>query len=224
LLLRGIGLPRDDHERGPAGLRIPDAAADCESAGPFALDMHVSPPSPIRQWMHVLVLLLTVMTGVVPGETVHDVTERQLKAEMIVRMLRLVAWPVAGPQASPLALTVIGDGALADALRTAASGQRVDGRALVVAQVPTLAQLPVAPPPVVVLAASQRGSAQALTRTLEQKPVLTIGEGEGMGQAGLVIGVYVDGDRIRFDANTGAASRAGLSLSSHLLRLARIVG
>ena len=45
-----------------------------------------------------------------------------------------------------------------------------------------------------------------------------------MGKAGMVIGVYVDGDRIRFDANTGAAARAGLTLSSRLLRLARIVG
>ena len=142
---------------------------------------------------------------------------------MIVRMLRLVEWPAAGGTTT-LGLTVIGDGALAEALKAASAGQRVDGRPLVVAQVPTLAQLPVAPPPVVVLSASQRGSAQALSRTLEQQPVLTIGEGEGMGRAGLVIGVYVDGDRIRFDANTGAASRAGLSLSSHLLRLARIVG
>jgi 20S proteasome alpha/beta subunit len=77
---------------------------------------------------------------------------------------------------------------------------------------------------VVVLAASQRASAPALIRSVEPKGVLTIGDGEGMGQAGLVIGVYVDGDRIRFDANTAAAARAGLSLSSHLLRLARIVG
>jgi hypothetical protein len=86
------------------------------------------------------------------------------------------------------------------------------------------------PPParpstvVVVLAASQRTAAAAVARTLEAKQVLTIGEGEGMGKAGMVIGVYVDGDRIRFDANTGAASRAGLTLSSRLLRLARIVG
>ncbi len=186
--------------------------------------MHVSPFHPARQWLRVFALLLTVMAGAVAGETAHDVGERQLKAEMIVRMLRLVTWSPPGPAASPLALTVIGDGALAEALRTASTGQRVDGRLLVVAHVPTLAHLPGAPPPVVVLTASQRGSAQALTRALDHKGVLTIGEGEGMGQAGLVIGVYVDGDRIRFDANTGAASRAGLSLSSHLLRLARIVG
>lgn len=187
------------------------------------LAMHVSPGPAFRQWLRALVLLMTVLSVPTAGESLHEVSERQLKAEMIVRMLRLVAWPAAG-SAPSLALTVIGDDALADALKAASAGQRVDGRPLVVAQVPTLAQLPVAPPPIVVLAASQRGSAHALSRSLEQKPVLTIGEGEGMGRAGLVIGVYVDGDRIRFDANTGAASRAGLSLSSHLLRLARIVG
>jgi hypothetical protein len=187
------------------------------------LAMQVSPRPALRQWFRILVLLLTVCSLQSAGESLHEVSERQLKAEMIVRMLRLVEWPAEGGTTT-LGLTVIGDGALAEALKAASAGQRVDGRPLVVAQVPTLAQLPVAPPPVVVLSASQRGSAQALSRTLEQQPVLTIGEGEGMGRAGLVIGVYVDGDRIRFDANTGAASRAGLSLSSHLLRLARIVG
>lgn len=178
----------------------------------------------IRQSIRALVLVLTVLAIGSPAETIHDVSERQLKAEMIVRMLRLVGWPAPASPATPLAVTVIGDSALAEALRTAAAGQRVEGRVLVVAQVPTLAQLPASPSPVVVLAASQRASAPALSRALDQQAVLTIGEGEGMGVAGLVIGVYVDGDRIRFDANTGAASRAGLSLSSHLLRLARIVG
>lgn len=186
--------------------------------------MLVSAFPSFRQWIAALVLVLTVFTVGTPAETIVDVSERQLKAEMIVRMLRLVAWPTPSSPAMPLAVTVIGDSALAEALRTAAAGQRVEGRSLVVGQVPTLAHLPASPSPVVVLSASQRASAPALSRALDQKAVLTIGEGEGMGLAGLVIGVYVDGDRIRFDANTGAASRAGLSLSSHLLRLARIVG
>ena len=140
-------------------------------------------------------------------------------------MLRLVSWTAPAAAGAPLALTVVGDPGLADALRDASAGQRIDGRGhWWSSHVPTLAQLPTPPPAVVVLAATQRASAHALARALDQKSVLTIGEGEGMGRAGLVIGVYVDGDRIRFDANTGAASRAGLSLSSHLLRLARIVG
>jgi hypothetical protein len=168
--------------------------------------------------------LLLVWAAVAVVDATRDVDERQLKAATIVNMLRLVSWQPPAPPAVPLIVVVIGDDGLADALRDAAWGQRVDGRPLAVSQVATLAQLPDAQPAVVVLAAAQRSSAQALARSVGQKAVLTIGEGDGMGHAGLVLGVYVDGDRIRFDANTGAASRAGLALSSHLLRLARIVG
>ena len=153
-----------------------------------------------------------------------DVDARQLKAATIVSMLRYVAWRAPAASASPMAIAVVGDSPHAAAMRDAAAGQTVDGRALVVTQVAAPAQLPDPTPVVVVLAASQRTAAAAVARSLEARQVLTIGEGEGMGKAGMVIGVYVDGDRIRFDANTGAAARAGLTLSSRLLRLARIVG
>ena len=36
--------------------------------------------------------------------------------------------------------------------------------------------------------------------------------------------MYVSDQRIRFEANTGAAARTGVRLHSQLLRLARIVG
>lgn len=168
--------------------------------------------------------VVALLPAPMPVSLAHDVGERQLKAEMIVRMLRLVTWPPPTVVALPIRLTVVGDPALADALRDASAGQRIDGRSLVVSHAVAVTQLADPPPAVVVLAAPQRASAPALAKVLDHKGVLTIGEGEGMGTAGLVLGVYVDGDRIRFDANTGAASRAGLSLSSHLLRLARIVG
>ena len=180
--------------------------------------------APARQPLRVLGSLLAFLVAATLTAHGKDVDARQLKAEMIVRMLRLVSWTAPSTAAPTLSLTVVGDPGLADALRDASNGQKVDGRGLAVSQVPALAQLPTPPPAVVVLAATQRASAHALARALDQQSVLTIGEGEGMGRAGLVIGVYVDGDRIRFDANTGAASRAGLSLSSHLLRRARIVG
>jgi hypothetical protein len=63
-----------------------------------------------------------------------------------------------------------------------------------------------------------------LLRQCEGKPVLTVGDGAGYGAAGVILNFYVSDTRIRFEANTTAASRAGLQISSHLLRLARIVG
>ena len=54
--------------------------------------------------------------------------------------------------------------------------------------------------------------------------MLTVGDGPGYGTAGVVLNFYTSDTRIRFEANTTAAARARLQISSHLLRLARIVG
>lgn len=167
---------------------------------------------------------LTVPLALAAPPSSVDVNARQITAATIVSLLRLVTWRQTLPAQAPLPVAVVGDAALADALREAADGQRVDGRTLLVIHVRTVLQVRDPWPSVVVLAASQRDTATTAARVLEPRGVLTIGEGDGMGQAGLVLGVYIAGDRVRFDANTGAASRAGLTLSSHLLRLARIVG
>ena len=154
-----------------------------------------------------------------------DVNARQLTAATIVSLLRLVSWRAADAAAPPLTVTVVGDAVLAQALREAVQGQRVDGRPVVIAVASTVAEAAATRgPAVVVLASSHLREAATAARLLEARGVLTIGEGGGMSEAGLVLGVYLSGDRIRFDANTAAASRAGLTLSSHLLRLARIVG
>lgn len=169
-----------------------------------------------------LALWLAAALAFAGAPSAADLNGRQLTAATIVSMLRLVSWPSSA--AGPLTLTVVGDPALAETLRDVSLGQRVDGRAIAVGQADSVLQVRDPWPSVVVLAASQRATASTAARVFERQGVLTIGEGDGMGQAGLVLGVYVAGDRIRFDANTGAAARAGLTLSSHLLRLARIVG
>lgn len=169
-----------------------------------------------------MVLWTTAALALAGPPSAADVNARQLTAATIVSMLRLVSWRP--PAAGTLTVTVVGDTALADALGDASRGQRIDGRPLVVLQAASVTEVRDPWPSAVVLAASQRPTASTAARLLEPRGVLTIGEGDGMGQAGLVLGVYVTGDRIRFDANTGAASRAGLTLSSRLLRLARIVG
>ena len=54
-------------------------------------------------------------------------------------------------------------------------------------------------------------------------PVLTVGDGDGFARGGGMIGLFVEDGRMRFAINPNAAQRAGLRLSSQLLKLARIV-
>jgi hypothetical protein len=52
---------------------------------------------------------------------------------------------------------------------------------------------------------------------------LSIGESEDFLKRGGMIRLFVEDNRIKFDVNVGAASRAKIRLSSKLLALARFV-
>jgi len=53
--------------------------------------------------------------------------------------------------------------------------------------------------------------------------MLTVGEGDDFPAAGGVIGLVIEDNKVRFDVNLEAAERAGLKISSKLLKLARNV-
>ena len=60
----------------------------------------------------------------------------------------------------------------------------------------------------------------AVLRAVGQWPVLTVSDAPDFAADGGIIGLRERAGRIRFDINQGAAKRAGLTLSSQLLRLA----
>jgi hypothetical protein len=55
-------------------------------------------------------------------------------------------------------------------------------------------------------------------------PVLTVGDTQGYGDAGVLINLVAEDGRIAFEVNEGAVKRSGLKFNSKLLRLARLVG
>ena len=54
-------------------------------------------------------------------------------------------------------------------------------------------------------------------------PILTVGEGARFLQQGGLISFVLEDNRVRFDVNKSAVDRAGLTVSSKLLRVARNV-
>ena len=68
----------------------------------------------------------------------------------------------------------------------------------------------------------RRASAATLDE-LKGAPVLTVGDGDDFARNGGMIGLFVEDGRMRFAINPDAAHRAGLRLSSQLLKLAKIV-
>lgn len=65
--------------------------------------------------------------------------------------------------------------------------------------------------------------AETIISRLEGKPVLTVSDIDGFTDYGGMIGLRIIDNRIRFEINADAASRAGISFSSKLLALATTV-
>lgn len=59
-----------------------------------------------------------------------------------------------------------------------------------------------------------------IVRELRGESVLTVGDLPGFVQAGGMIGLRTEDNRVRFDINLGSAQRAGLTLNSQMIKLA----
>ncbi len=58
---------------------------------------------------------------------------------------------------------------------------------------------------------------------LGSSPVLTVGDAEDFARLGGMINFRVEENKVRFEINPAAATRAGLRISSRLLGVARVI-
>jgi len=206
------------------------AAADC-LIGPlvrrserFCPIVHASRPSRRARTLRGLCLPLALLAAVCTPlrSTAGSFDDAQVKAAFLLNFLKFVTWPDASADA-PLDVVVLGADDVAKALEQSAGKQVVGGRAVAVRSVRAVRDIG-GTPHLLFIGAGERDRLPALLREYEGRPVLTVGDGAGYGRAGVVLNFYESDTRLRFEANTTAAARAGLQISSHLLRLARIVG
>jgi len=143
--------------------------------------------------------------------------EQRLKAAFVLRFPQFVAWPApALAGRTTLDICVDPPGATASALREITAGESLNGKQLVVRAAPPAREL--ASCHVLVLAGSRPD--RALLSRAAALPILTVGEGDSFLDLGGIIQLKMVDRRVRFDINLQAASRAGVTLSSQLLRLA----
>ena len=73
---------------------------------------------------------------------------------------------------------------------------------------------------VLFLGESDAGRLPTLQQRLANAPVLTLGDLPGFVEAGGMIGLRVEANRVRFDVNLNSAQLSGLVLNSQMLKLA----
>ena len=170
-------------------------------------------------WLGALCLLAGVL-AVGGGETRQVQSASELKAQHVSNFIRFVKWPVNSfpREDSPVRISVLADDAFATVLRETMGQQVIDGRSLVVESSRHLSDITACH--VLVVGSNHAASVVSGIVDIDRFGTLTIGDGPGLAERGVMINFIRDGATIRFEINTHAAARARLKISSQLLNLA----
>jgi len=178
-------------------------------------------PQPLRQATWVIAALFTVAAPAYAQRAAFD--EREVKAVFLFNFVQFVDWPsdAFASTESPIVIGVLGEDPFGSLLDEVVKGEVVKGRPLVVARFRRVEDIKACH--VLFISRSEAHSYQQILTALGTQPTLTVGETPGFTSRGMVR-FLTEKNRVRLEVNVGAAKAAGLTISSNLLRAARIVG
>lgn len=158
-----------------------------------------------------------------PSLCAQEAPVESLKAAFLYRFAQFVEWPTNAFAAdtTPLTLGVLGDDDFASKLGSLLKDKKAHNRSFVVKRIAEPADA--AACHIVFVAAREGRRAAQVVEATRKKPVLLVGESDEFLDAGGMINIVKEEKQqlLRFDINPLAAEQANLTVSSHLLRLAR---
>jgi hypothetical protein len=149
--------------------------------------------------------------------------EYKVKSAFLFNFIRFTTWPkgVFEKRDSPIVMTVVGKDPFGEVLEETFRGKELHGRSIAIKRTAAVQGCKDAH-----LVFAGKLSEKERAKLLEfcaGRPVLLVGEANGFAQDGASVNFYVDQRKVRFEINTQSTKEAGLTLSSEILKLARIV-
>lgn len=189
-----------------------------------------SPLWPLRAaWLAVVSQVgFAVLAAAVPlalaGNGAQRANEYAVKAAFVYDFSKFVTWPERAfkAQYSQVSICVLGDNPFGGALDRIVAGKTVSGRTFRVLYPASAVEARTCQ--IVFISRSEQPQLKTILDVLAASSALTVGDTAGYAGQGVMINLFLENDRVRFEINDEAAQRAGIDISSKLLSLARLVG
>jgi hypothetical protein len=180
-----------------------------------------TPASRLRRSLGAILLLMWSLLAIQPLMAQDAVSEEQLKAAFLYNFARFVEWPTnAFPsESTPIQLGVLGNDEFANRLAALLKEKKAHGRSLVVKKMNGADD--VAGSQIIFVNKSEGRKTSQIADAVKKQPVLLVGESDDFLENGGIINVVTDKKQLRFDIHVTNAEQNNLTISSHLLRLAR---
>lgn len=172
-----------------------------------------------------LLLMASGVDGVRPISSANAQSsplEYQVKAAFLYQFFKFVEWPANAFNATHniICIGVVDGGPMASALQPI-EGKEAKGRRVVIKRFKELKDLEFCH--ILFISSGMEGRLAEILDQLRGTSTLTVSDIDGFARRGGMINLITVEDKIQFEINVDAAERAKLQISSHLLRLARIV-
>ncbi len=149
--------------------------------------------------------------------------EREVKAVFLFNFVQFVDWPdhaFSSPE-DPVVIGVLGSDPFGRLLDDVVKGETVKGRPLAVIRFRRVEDIKACH--VLFISPSETRMYEHILTALGTQPTLTVGETPDFTSLGM-IRFLTERNRVRLEVNVEKVKAAGLTISSNLLRAARIVG
>ena len=150
--------------------------------------------------------------------------EYDIKAVFLYNFASFVEWPesaFAGPEA-PFVVGILGHDPFGRVLDEVVAGERMKNRPIVLRRVSRIEEAGGCH--ILFVSASERRRMQEILDRFRHAPVLTVADFPDFVETGGAIGFRTEDNRLKVDVNARAARAAGLTVSSKLLKVARVIG
>src|SRR5687768_14856549 len=177
-------------------------------------------PARAARWLACSAVWLLLLAGTTGRAATVD--ENDLKAAFLYNFTKFVEWPVDAFASSnaPIRFAVFGDEEFGARLKLRLNDKKAHGRSFEVVTINNAQEAKDFHIVFVPGVADGRRAIPVLEAT-NKRPVLTIGESEEFLGLGGMISLFFDEAQLAFEVNPQAAQKAGLEISSKLLRLAK---
>lgn len=147
-------------------------------------------------------------------------TEYQIKAAFLYNFALFVEWPPdAAPQPNtPFLIGIFGEDPFDADVEQAMKDETVNGRPIVIKHFSRVEDLEFSH--ILFIRAAERARLKSILDAVHRWSALTVGETERFTEQGGMVNFTLKGNRVRFEINREATTRAGLKISSKLLNLA----
>ena len=150
-------------------------------------------------------------------------SEYAVKAAFLLKFADYVDWPADQRRgASPFVVAVLGTDPFGEQLDEMLARKELRGRKLIARRFSRIEDA-AEEANILFISSSERTDLPRILRVLDGRPILTVGDMDHFASRGGIVGFRLQGNTVRFDINLQEAEKAGLKLSSQLLKLARIV-